>query len=259
MAQSPQSYPPIITPYPCFHESGMLPIDKYFELVDKIEQLGAFSTNLIVFPSGEYAIDGDLQKILKSHCYLLLYNLIESSVRNGITAIHDAILINGLTYRELSPQIKKIWAMNDLSKSFRDAYIKKETIANNLQKAIQSILDDEKITLDPTNIPVSGNLDARTIKEVIDMYGFYGNLGVQAREMDDILNFIVKMRCDLAHGNVSFCDASSGIIWNRSSNATDSNANIFRYLVEDKEKVVIYLTHMLQNIEDYIDNEKYKI
>ena len=28
-------------------------IDKYFDLVDKIEQLGAFSTNLIVFPSGE--------------------------------------------------------------------------------------------------------------------------------------------------------------------------------------------------------------
>ena len=55
-------------------------IDKYFDLVDKIEQLGAFSTNLIVFPSGEYAIDGDLQKILKSHCYLLLYNLIEVTV-----------------------------------------------------------------------------------------------------------------------------------------------------------------------------------
>ncbi|MBN3923739.1 MAG: hypothetical protein HWQ37_11430 [Nostoc sp. NMS4] len=51
-------------------------IDKYFELVDKIEQLGAFSTNSIVFPSGEYTVDSDLQKILKSHCYLLLYNLI---------------------------------------------------------------------------------------------------------------------------------------------------------------------------------------
>ena len=234
-------------------------IDKYFDLVDKIEQLGAFSTNLIVFPSGEYAIDGDLQKILKSHCYLLLYNLIESSVRNGITAIYDAISIDGLTYRELSPKIKNIWALNDVSKSFRDAYIKKETIANNLQNVIQSILDNEKIELNPTNIPVSGNLDADTIKELINMYGFYGNLGVQEKNMDDILNFIVKMRCDLAHGNLSFSDASSNIIWNRSSNATGSNANIFRYLVKDKENVVIYLTKMLQNIEDYIDHKKYKI
>jgi hypothetical protein len=240
-------------------QKRVVEINKYFELVDKIEQLGAFSTNSIVFPSGEYTVDGDLQKILKSHCYLLLYNLIESSIRNGIIAIHDAVLIDRLTYRELSPQVKKIWALNDLSKSFRDAYIKKETIANNLQNAIESILDDETITLDPTNIPVSGNLDAKTIKELIDMYGFYGNLGVQAREMDDILNFIVKIRCDLAHGNVSFCDASSDIIWNRSSNATDSNANIFRYLVEDKEKVVTYLTHMLQNIENYIDNKRYKL
>ena len=56
-----------------------------------------------------------------------------------------------------------------------------------------------------------------------NMYGFYGNLGVQEKKMDDILNFIVKMRCDLAHGNLSFSDASSNIIWNRSSNATGYN------------------------------------
>ena len=51
-------------------------IQKYFELVDRIEELGAFSTNSITFPSGEYIVDSDLQKILKSHCYLLLYNLV---------------------------------------------------------------------------------------------------------------------------------------------------------------------------------------
>ncbi|MEH2055337.1 MAG: MAE_28990/MAE_18760 family HEPN-like nuclease [Nostoc sp.] len=234
-------------------------IDKYFELVDRIEQLGAFSTNSIVFPSGEYTVDSDLQKILKSHCYLLLYNLIESSIRNGITAIHDAIMIDQLTYRDLSPKMKNIWALNDLSKSFRDSYIKKETIANNLQDTIRSVLDDEIVTLDPTNIPISGNLDAKTIKELIDMYGFYGNLGVPAKEIDDILNFVVKIRCDLAHGNVSFCDASNEIIWNKSISTADGNEKIFRYLIDDKENVVKYLTNMLQNIDDYIDNKKYKL
>ncbi len=42
-------------------------IDKYFDLVDRIEQLGAFSTNSITFPSGECIVDSDLQKILRSH------------------------------------------------------------------------------------------------------------------------------------------------------------------------------------------------
>ena len=222
-------------------------IHKYFELVDRIEQLGAFSTNSITFPSGEYIVDSDLQKILKSHCYLLLYNLVESSIRNGITAIHDVILIEQLTYRNLSTKIKKLWLLNDKSKSFRDSYVKKDTVAENLQELIKSVLDDEIVSLDPSNIPISGNLDAKTIKELIDMYGFFGNLGVPSREIDDILNFVVKIRCDLAHGNVSFCDASSQsiITWNK--------------LVDDKDKLVQYLTHLLNNIDDYIERKKYRI
>ena len=51
-------------------------IEQYFELVDKIEQLSSLTDRKIIFPSGEYIVNIDLQKILKSNCYLLLYNLI---------------------------------------------------------------------------------------------------------------------------------------------------------------------------------------
>jgi hypothetical protein len=220
-------------------------IDKYFDLVDKIEQLGALSASSITFPSGEYAVDSELQKILKSHCYLLLYNLIESSIRNGITGIHDAILIDNLTYKELSPKIQRLWVLNDLSKRFRDTYIKKETVADNLQEALKVVLDNVVVALEPTNIPISGNLDAKTITELINLYGFFGNLGVPEKEMNNLLDSVVKVRCDLAHGNIYFSDASSQIVWSK--------------LVEDKNKIVIYLTHLLQNIEEYIDQQKYKI
>jgi len=223
-------------------------IEKYFDLVDKIEQLGTLgsvSASSITFPSGEYTVDSQLQKILKSHCYLLLYNLIESSIRNGITAIHDAICLEQLTYKELSPKIQRLWVLNDLSKSFRDAYIKKETVADNLQEALKVVLDDEVVALEPTNIPISGNLNAETIKNLIEMYGFFGNLGVPKSDIDNVLDVVVKVRCDLAHGNVSFSDASEQIVWSK--------------LVDDKDKIVIYLTHLLQNIEEYVDQKKYKI
>jgi len=217
-------------------------IDKYFNLVDEIEKLSPLSSSIINFPSGEYRVDSDLQKILKSHCYLLLYNLIESSIRNGITAIHDAILLDQLTYKDLKPNIQRLWVLNDLSKSFADTYIKKETIADNLQKALKVVLDDEVVALEPTNIPISGNLDAKTIKYMIDMYGFWGNLGIPEKEINRVLDYVVKVRCDLAHGNISFCDASNQILWSK--------------LVDDKQKIVHYLTHMLNNIDDYINNKK---
>ena len=171
-------------------------------MVDRIEPLGTFTSNSIIFPSGEYAVDRDLQKILKSHCYLLLYNLVESSIRNGIMEIHYAISADNLTYKDLSPRIKKLWLLNDRSKSFTSSNIKKDTIATNLQEIIELILHDQVISLDASNIPISGNLDAKTINELINMYGFSGNLGISAKEMDIILNFVVKIRCDLAHGNV---------------------------------------------------------
>lgn len=221
-------------------------IEKYFELVDRIEELGTFSEDSITFPSGEYTVDSDLQKILKSHCYLLLYNLVESSIRNGIIAIHDSIFIDKLNYRDLSPKIQVFWLLNDQSKSFRDSYIKKETIADNLQKVIEKVLDDRMtINLDIYNIPISGNLDAKTIQKLTDMYGFYGQLGVPSQEIDKIVDSVVKIRCDLAHGNMSFSEASKQRIWTE--------------IVNDKDQLIKYLTHLLGNIDNYIENKKYRI
>ncbi|MCT7967126.1 MAE_28990/MAE_18760 family HEPN-like nuclease [Laspinema sp. D1] len=157
----------------------MAEVDKYFDLVDKVDEidkLGSGSGRSIIFPTGPYTVDIELQKILKSHCYLLLYNLIESSIRNGIMAIHDAIEIEQLTYQELHPKIQKLWLLNDLSKSLRDVTIKKETIADNLQEAIKVVLDNTVVTLDPNNIPISGNLDAQTIKGLMESYGVFGSL-----------------------------------------------------------------------------------
>lgn len=222
-------------------------VDKYFDLVDKVDEidkLGAGSGRSIIFPAGPYTVDIELQKILKSHCYLLLYNLIESSIRNGIKAIHDAIALEQLTYQDLHPKIQKLWLLNDLSKSFRDATIKKETIANNLQEAIQVVLDNVVVTLDSNNIPISGNLDAPTIKGLMESYGVFGPLPFSEKIINPVLNFVVKIRCDLAHGNVSFSEASNHILWSK--------------LLEDKEKIVGYLEQVLQNIENYIDNHRYK-
>ncbi|GAB4303895.1 MAG: hypothetical protein Fur0025_45460 [Oscillatoriaceae cyanobacterium] len=131
-----------------------------------------------------------------------------------------------------------------MSKSFRDAYITNQTIADNLQEALKVVLDDVIVVLDPNNIPISGNLNAEKIKSIIEEYGFYGNLGVPEKEINRILDDVVKLRCDLAHGNVSFSDASSGRTWGELQNS--------------KEKIVKYLNYMLGNIETYIDNQRYK-
>jgi len=218
-------------------------IEQYFELVDHIEQLSTLTDRKIIFPSREYIVDINLQKILKSNCYLLLYNLIESSIRNGIVAIHDVINIENLKYQELTSKIQKLWINNDLTKSFLDRFITKDTISKNIEDILENISNEHHIIIDANNISISGNLDAKTIKNLIDIYGFYGNLGIPEKEINYILDFVVKMRCDLAHGNISFTDSSHSKTWSE--------------LIIEKDKIIKYLSHLLNNIENFIDHKKY--
>ena len=229
-------------------------IEKYFDLVDKIENLGVVSTNSIIFPSGEYIVDSDLQKILKSNCYLLLYNLIESSIKNGIAAIHEAISLEGISYKDLSPKIKMIWLANDKSKIFIDSFfdssmqnkkqVVKDKLANKLKDLLESVMDNTEISLSIENIPISGNLDSKTIEGLKNMYGFNGVGQLPKKEIDPILNKVVKLRCDLAHGNYSFSEVSNVILWHE--------------IVDEKNKIVEHLTKILQNIDNYIEEKKYK-
>ncbi|WP_254564571.1 MAE_28990/MAE_18760 family HEPN-like nuclease [Oscillatoria sp. HE19RPO] len=100
-------------------QGRVVEIENYFKLVNEMEKLESQSGRSIAFPTGSYyTVDRELLTILKSHCYLLLYNLIEPSIRNGLKAIHDAIALEQLTYQELHPKIQKLWILNDLSKSF---------------------------------------------------------------------------------------------------------------------------------------------
>ncbi len=52
------------------------------------------------------------------------------------------------------------------------------------------------------------------------------------------------MRCDLAHGNVSFRWAASGKVMNE--------------IVAIKDDTIQYLENLLQNISEFINQKKYK-
>jgi hypothetical protein len=92
-----------------FH-SRVQQIELYFGFVAEIDKVKTDNQQeAILFPNQtQYVVNHDLQKILKANCYLLLYNLIESSIRNGIVAIYDAIHDEKLGYSEINSDIQKI-------------------------------------------------------------------------------------------------------------------------------------------------------
>ncbi|MBE9227533.1 hypothetical protein IQ264_19065 [Phormidium sp. LEGE 05292] len=221
-------------------------VEKYFTLVSAIDKLETHKFNSLSLPDGDTCdVDSDLKKILKASCYLILYNLIESSVRNGILAIYDAIHDDGLIYKDLNKNIQSIW-LEYQSDSFTKLPITKKNVVKNIQEILNSVIENLPIKLekDKLNFLISGNLNAEKIEQIIRNYGFFGKITVDKKRVKYVLDHVVKMRCDLAHGNASFCQASSN--------------KVMRELIEIKNDVITYLQDLLNNIDDYIQQKKYK-
>jgi len=57
-------------------------------------------------------IDSELINTLKASGFLLLYNLVESTMRNAIEAIFDELQSQGVDYDKIRPELKKVILKN---------------------------------------------------------------------------------------------------------------------------------------------------
>ena len=86
-----------------FH-NNVQEVNDYFEFVKLIDNL----PKLALPHKTTYNIDREIQKVLKANCYLILYNLIEGSIRTGIEAIFMTLSQQNLTYAQVNHPIKQI-------------------------------------------------------------------------------------------------------------------------------------------------------
>ena len=177
---------------------------------------------------------------MRSNCFLLLYNLVESSVRNGILSVYDSIHDDSLKYEELSERIQEIWLTHQTSQ----ANISEKSIKTLLKGLMKEVSEGNQIVLKDDAINISGNLDYDNIQKIINTYGFFGRITVDKKHIKSALYKVKQERNLLAHGNKSFCQSGEIITMSELTNIKD---NISKYLSE-----------LLLNIETYIDNKKYK-
>ncbi len=176
-------------------------------------------------------INSELDKSLKATGFLLLYNFIESTMRNAIQTIFDEIIRKGISFDQLRVEIKRI-ILKNAQKRKVDKIMEEITIIS--LHIIKSGFNRDEL--------FSGNVDAREIKELAKQYGFSSTTDTDTRDGIDLVS-IKKNRNDLAHGFVSFKDVGK-----------DTSAE---NLVEISERVIKYLRQILENINEYLVNEQY--
>jgi hypothetical protein len=177
-------------------------------------------------------LDSDLEKTLKASCFLLLYNLVESTMRNAIEAIFDELSTQEVSFDKVRPEIKKI-VLRNIKKCNPDKIIVSITTIS--IDIISACFDKEDL--------FSGNIDGKLIKDLASDYGFSYKTDARKTGNGQDLLTIKSNRNDLAHGIKSFSEVG------REKSADE--------LLMIKSKVINYLKQILMNLETYLDNKEY--
>ncbi|MCI5130582.1 MAG: hypothetical protein D3904_03455 [Candidatus Electrothrix sp. EH2] len=181
-------------------------------------------------------VSGLLQKILIANGFLLLYNLIEATVRNSILEIYYEIQDSNINFEMLSDRLKKIWIKQETDK-LKEGTFKQDTLRNQVLDIAESVLKKESIALSRENLDFSGNLDAQKIRELSRKFGF-------SRPQDGRnLVTIKNKRNRLAHGEATFSEIGRDYTVGE--------------LTSFKDETLIFLDEVISKIEHFISHKKY--
>lgn len=208
-------------------------VNDYFIFLESLEKK---TTKLAVFdPAGTYKIqslDPELEKTLKANGLLLLYNLVESTMRNAIVAIFDELKNQAISFDRLKPEIKIIVLQNLKNRSPKKIHLQINQISTDI---ITATFEREEL--------FSGNVDARLIKEIAEKYDFSYQTDFSKTKNGQNLVVVKRNRNDLAHGVKSFEEVGRD--------------QTIDELLEIKDEVIEYLRQILENIKTYLDNQEY--
>jgi hypothetical protein len=168
--------------------NDFLDLIKFFDNTEKI-----FDEN-----RNDYSINDSLKDTLKGEVFLLLYNLIESTLKESITHIHDVLKGEDICFNQLRPEFKK-----EILNRAKSDKIGIDNLCKN------TALDISKQLLAATfraNIIFSGNIDHKEVCEQAKIYGFKTESDYGKTKHGNNLKLIKDKRNDLAHGNVSFSE-----------------------------------------------------
>lgn len=184
-----------------------------------------------------YKISDELEKVLIANGFLLLYNIVEATIRNLIERVYDEINNENLCLRDLSGNIQKIW-LKQQTHNIRKGTQKYETLHKLVCHIADDVLLDNKVKFEKDKLDFSGNLDAKKIKELA------ADLGVEQphKNGEDLLT-IKNKRNHLAHGNYSFAEIGKDY--------TTGDLNAF------SKSTYLFLLDVIDQYQRFIDELKF--
>jgi hypothetical protein len=171
----------------------------------------------------------ELFKTLKANGFLLLYNLVESALKNCIEAIFDELKLRAVSFDHCRAELRRI-VLRNAKKRDVDKVIQDLSLIS-IDLAFATFRKDEL---------VSGNVDARLVRDFAADYGFEAPKG----KSDGLLT-VKTNRNDLAHGLKSFSEVGRDFDLQR--------------LEDIMAEVTTFLRALLDSVANYITSKSYLV
>ncbi|MEY4927387.1 MAG: hypothetical protein RI894_1823 [Bacteroidota bacterium] len=257
-------------------------IEAYFELLQFLDS-STTENRLSNTEAQTFTIDLDLYKVMKANTFLMLYNLMEGTVVEGLNTIFLHINEQGLERKELSELYQIIWleyksnlikkleslkpdqynpfAPYLLSNAIQDLDIfevkdfKPKPNPKEQNPTLNADLSGYNAYIELVGKDISGNLDAREIRKLFPKYGInIEDVALIVEDADDTRDetrldtkHILKVknyRNKLAHGEESYTKIGA--------------REGFFEINKIRKHVFKYLDEIVDSIENFLNDEKYK-
>lgn len=217
-------------------------VDRYLRLLRLMDKPNTRFAYLGTNGRRHRAIDGECYKILKATTFLLIYNLIESSVRNALRTVYEQMRNDRCTCEDLTDTLRSLW----IEQQYRAIDPKAASplkYQSTAQELIKHAVNKLAIDMQEAKLPISGNLDAEQVRQLCYKHGVSAKTH-RAAQGGYHLDAVRKQRNALAHGDISFSECGR------------------QYTVDDlnqiKIQAVIFLRGILNNIRRFAEGAKYR-
>lgn len=219
-------------------------VDLYFQLLaalDNNEIEAVTGTSPQIVPVGQ--TPAEWGRMLKGAAYLVLYNLVEAFIRRGFQALFEAIQKDKLTGTDLTATLRTQWIVQRNRSHVKTHEGSPKIYMKIASSIIDDIMNNKVAHMDRNYLPFSGNLDADEIREVCFKHGISHDTPPAAMAGRELKNVMIN-RNALSHGSKSFAECGRDLA------AAD--------LIRVKEEIVLFVKAILNNLENFTVEKKYK-
>ena len=232
-------------------------IEQYFDFLQKVESDCRVLSNYQ--RTTAFSIDDELLKVLKANGFLILYNLVEATILNCVTAIFDEIKLNNLSYSNVSENIRKYWSKHIYR--FDEKISEEKLLREKFYSIVEKIISNTTLEVSD-RLEYGGSIDAKIMRKIAEELGVMLSFEHYRENLHGkVLCDIKKNRNDLAHGKKSFSDIARNISYEGIvvTNENGDNSIISFGLVHFKNYTIEHLENFIRSVENYIENQQYKV